>query len=220
MYPDGSSFLVAPEKVDVANHPTESVIETKCEPSVPYTSLSSPTSMTAAAQRREERTKIESLGANIAARSSPERDIGASVPQSPIFDVDAINKKNRRKLDILSVIDSTLGGFDGNEDDPLTESIFEQMQHFNSRPSSTGSSRPGTIPSTTQNFPMPNRPLSSLARWGAAAIDSNSKINNCKTYYSDYGMQGIQGKMFLSKDSLVGSTSSSQRKIDYSIFGL
>lgn len=216
MYPDGSSFLVASDISNIVKHPTESAIET----SMKFTSLSSPTSMTAAAQRREERTKIESLEASDAVTSFSGRDIGESVPQSPAFDVDVINKKNRRKLDILNVIDSTLGGFDGNEDDPLTESIFEQIRHINSRPSSTGSSRPGTIPCTTQIFPMPNRPLSSLARWGAAAIASNAKISSCKTNYAEYGMQDKRSDFFSSKDSLVGSTSSFERKIDYSIFGL
>jgi len=224
VYPDGTSFFVPGVNKVIEN------VDPYCIPRLEattqsnsglYTSLSSPTSMAAALKRRDS-AKMEFPKIVTEANRPFEPHVRSISPKSASFDVDSISRKNNRKLDILAAIDSNLGGIDGNEDNPLSDTFFDRIRLVSSRPSSTGSNRPDTIPNNSQIFPMPNRPLSALARWGASGVDLRSKSSvGSKFVHGEFGMHDSEYLKVPSTISLLaGSSTSSLCKVDYSSFGL
>ena len=170
--------------------------------------------------------------------------LSSSKPESP-FDFERITRKNRRKLELLEIIDDNLNGFSGYDDDPLTGDLFDQIQTVSSRPSSTGSSRPGTIQGDSRLIVSmcrqltPRRPGSAiLARSAATGILSNNLFAP-KDVMNKQGIPSLLDKgytnynnrnRFLSKDYEKSSdyglhrsnnpSTSSLISVDYSEFGL
>ena len=170
----------------------------------------------------------------------------SSKPESP-FDFERITRKNRRKLELLELIDDNLNGFSGHDDDPLTGDLFDQIQTVSSRPSSTGSSRPGTIQGDSRLMISmcrqltPRRPGSAiLARSAATGILSNNLFApRDREVINKQGIPSLPDKgyinynnrnRFLSKDAEKSSDYGLQRSnnpstsslisVDYSEFGL
>lgn len=140
------------------------------------------------------------------------------------LDVEAVRRRNRRKLELLNAIDDGLCDHEGNNE-ILPEDLIEQMRGISSRPSSTGSTRPGTISGDSRLFAMqrqltpnmkfadPRRPLSALAQAGFHASFALTPREG--TGYSMHSQQ----IHYPSRETLLAAPVVHSR-YDYSDFGL
>ena len=146
-------------------------------------------------------------------------DVSTTDEPNVELDVEAVRRRNRRKLELLNAIDNGLCDHEGNND-ILPGDLVEQMQSITSRPSSTGSTRPGTISSESRLFAMqrqltpnmkfadPRRPLSALAQAGLHASFGVTPTR-----------EGTGYGMYPSRDTLLAAPAQCSR-YDYSDFGL
>ena len=238
VFPDGTSFVPQGMRGDSENQSqppanTDQPSSTKVSGGR-YMSLSSSLSLAEADKRKLGKLKITAQenvdGSNSAV---PEKEEESPATKSDFhLDVEALKRKNRRKLELLQSIDAGLCDYTGSVDDFLPEDLIDRMQAINSRPSSTGSSRPGTIHGDSRLFAMqrqltpnlkfddPRRPLSALAKSAAAELASfsreqTSRSSTSSLFKSPSGHVGMKtaNHNYPSRESLFGMP------VDYSEYG-